>query len=521
MKISLYRIIFFTLAILIGQKMQAIDSGGKADYSFRRIAELYPWLCSANPAGLVTKDFNDFSQVRLSIENIDGSYKNYDDPANFFSSSVNTRSFVRRGNFYLMGNFDFTHFDKTAQAWSGTIHSRDVINMLTDSIPGRVLGESYRMSGAAGYRINKIFSAGIGFNYETSTAAKRVDGRNKNVLSSFEIRSAIKITGDKFTGGLNLLYQYKAEFSDYIFLGDNSGKHIYNFQGGWMYIKESITNSSVLDRGYFSDYYGGALQLSYGSGNFRIFTEFDIKYKAEDNYDDFNLLRRYASTEGLFYSLILKAVYNTNISRHSLQLNFNCEERLSYKIENQYEPVPNEVNTWNWFEYGKTLRYYDAGRRYRAVYTLELGENKWNPRWSFSLSGNLIDFNSEFIVYPALYSQKYCFGGADLAISRHFRAGKFNLIDISLVAGNYKGKGDMLTVQNPVMTGVLTIASSLMEEDFFYNTSGRVLLGGGLRYRRTVNEDKGTTLFIDAGIRQFQRKGLSRTYLNINLGLNF
>ena len=183
--------------------------------------------------------------------------------------------------------------------------------------------------------------------------------------------------------------------------------------------------------------------------------------------------------------------------------------------------MPNEVNTWNWFEYGKTLRYYDAGRRYRAVYTLELGENKWNPRWSFSLSGNLIDFNSEFIVYPALYSQKYCFGGADLAISRHFRAGKFNLIDISLVAGNYKGKGDMLTVQNPVMTGVLTIASSLMEEDFFYNTSGRVLLGGGLRYRRTVNEDKGTTLFIDAGIRQFQRKGLSRTYLNINLGLNF
>ena len=95
--------------MLIGQKMQAIDSGGKADYSFRRIAELYPWLCSANPAGLVTKDFNDFSQVRLSIENIDGSYKNYDDPANFISSSVNTRSFVRRGNFYLMGNFDFTH----------------------------------------------------------------------------------------------------------------------------------------------------------------------------------------------------------------------------------------------------------------------------------------------------------------------------------------------------------------------------------------------------------------------------
>lgn len=520
MKIQSYRFLTLIFALLAAISLRG-EGQIKRYYTFDRIEALYPWLTSGNAAGLIKKDFSDFSQVRAGLQSISGLYKNLDDPEKNLNISLNTRSFVNRGNFFFKGAFEFSHFERSNQAWSGTISPRSVINMMTDSIPGRVLGESYIMTGEMGYKISEIFAAGVGLNYENSSAAKRTDGRNRNILSAIEIKPAVVFTLGGFTVGANFIYKYGAERVDYLFLGDPTGKNIYNFQGSWMYIKEGITNTIVLDRGYFSDFYGGAVQASFDSERFNFYSELEVKYSGENDYDGNNLLRRYALSEGLDYTYKGKISYNSDNSRHLLFVDLKSGERLSYKIENQYEPVPDEANTWNWFEYGKTLRFYDKERNLRASYIFETGGDRWNPLWKISLSGSLIKYSSEFIVYPARYYQDYSIGGAELLVSRHLNIGRKAMIDIYLNGGAYKGTGDVLSVENPLSTGVLHLADNLMTEDFLFKTSGRVAFGGGFSYRRVFNEKKGTTLFIDAGLRRFQRKGLSRNILSVNLGVNF
>ena len=520
MKSSLYKV-FVAVLFFLSCLFSTADGQEKNNYTFNRIEHLYPWLSSGNSAGLIVKDFSDFSQVQGSFESKWGDYRNFDDPDKEFILSARTRSYVTKGKFVFYGSFGLSHFERSNLAWSGTIYPRSVINMMTDSIPGKHLGESYRISAGAGYRFNQTISAGLGFDYETTTSAKRVDGRNRNTLSSVEVRPAIIIKSNSFMAGANLMYRHNAERVEYAFLSDVTGKHIYNFQGGWMYMKEGITNSSVLDRGYFSDHFGGALQGLLSSGRFNLFGELSADYGRENDYDDYNLLRRYSTAEMLKYNMKLRSEYKSDKLRHIITLDGEVRERLSYKVENLYEPVPDESNTWNWFEYGKTLRYYDRAEAYKGSYAIESGGDKWNPSWRFLLEGGIRKFTSEFIVFPSHYNQEFNISGGELSVVKHFKVGERSLLDISLLGGAYRGWGDMIEVVNPLVSGNLLIANKIMEEDYLFNTSGKVLLGGGVKYRVSLNEKKGTTLFIDAGLRQYQRKGLSRNFVSVNLGLKF
>lgn len=509
------------LFVLFCFRISNAQSKEKLDYTFNRIASLYPWLSSSNPAGLTVKDFNDFSLVQGGVESKRGGFRNFDDPEKDLNLSAITKSYVSRGKFVFFGSFGLNHFEKTNMAWSGTIYPRSVINMLTDSIPGKHLGESYRISAAGGYRFNQKVSAGLAFDYETATLAKRVDGRNRNVLSSMEVRPAVMFNLGNLMAGANLIYKHNAERVEYLFLSDITGKHVYNFQGGWMYMKEGITNSTALDRGYFSDFFGGALQGSLSLGSFSLFGELRADYGRENDFDEYNLLRRYSIAEILNYSLRLRAEYKTGINRHIISLNGAVRERLSYKVENQYERVPGEANTWSWYEYGKTLRYYDRVEDYRGTYSLETGDDKWNPSWRFSLEGGVRRYRSEFIVFPSSYNQDFNISGAELSALKHIKIGKKSKLDVSLLGGAYKGSGEMLVVTNPLVYGNLHIASKLLEDDYLFNISGKILMGGSIKYRISLNETKGTTLFIEAGFRQFQRKGLSRSLLSVNTGLKF
>jgi hypothetical protein len=520
MKSSLYKV-FVAVLFFLSCLFSTADGQEKNNYTFNRIEHLYPWLSSGNSAGLIVKDFSDFSQVQGSFESKWGDYRNFDDPDKEFILSARTRSYVTKGKFVFYGSFGLSHFERSNLAWSGTIYPRSVINMMTDSIPGKHLGESYRISAGAGYRFNQTISAGLGFDYETTTSAKRVDGRNRNTLSSVEVRPAILFKSKSFMAGANLMYRHNAERVEYAFLSDVTGKNIYNFQGGWMYMKEGITNSSVLDRGYFSDHFGGALQGSLSSGRFNLFAELGADYGRENDYDDYNLLRRYSTVEMLKYNMKLQSEYKSEKLRHIFTLAGEIRERLSYKVENLYEPVPDESNTWNWFEYGKTLRYYDRAEAYKGSYAIETGGDKWNPSWRFLLEGGLSIYTSEFIVFPSNYNQEINISGGELSVTKHFKVGRGSLLDIILLGGAYSGWGEMIDVINPLVSGNLLIANRLMEEDYLFNTSGKVLLGGGVKYRISLNERKGTTLFIDAGLRQYQRKGLSRNFVSVNLGLKF
>lgn len=520
MKISIYKFLLGLSFIIQSNVIQA-EEESKGLLTIERAKILYPWLMSKNAAGLTVNNFGSLSQVNGGVEYVTGDYRRVDDPEVMTRASVGTESFLSRRDIFFYGSFNFDHIEKRGQAWSGTIKPRSVINMMTDSIPGRVTGENYRISAGVGYRANKTLSAGIGFEYETATAAKRVDGRNRNVASSIEVRPSVMFRKGGFMAGANLIYRHDAERADYIFLGDVTGKHIYNFQGGWMFVREGITNSTVMDRGYFSDYYGASLQGSFCSGNTALYGELTAEYGNENDFDDYNILRRYAFTESMNLSMNAGITITGNSTNHLVKLYAGFKERLSYKIENLYEQVPGEVNTWSWFEYGMTLRYYDRFENYTGSYSIEVGGNRWNPDWVFTLSGVVDRFFGEFIVYPSYYLQEINCAGGELSANRSFAIGKRSLLDISLSGGASKGWGEMMDISNEIESGNLKIASNLLESDYNYTTSGRVIMGGGVKYRYSLSDKKETTLFVNAGFRQIQRRGSSRSLISVSLGLLF
>lgn len=95
---------------------------------------------------------------------------------------------------------------------------------MLDSIPGKVLSESYDMSGKIAYALTNKTALGIGISYHTATMAKRTDGRNSNVYSSICIKPGVNHKTANFTTGLNFNYKYDVDRVTYDFIGDLTGK---------------------------------------------------------------------------------------------------------------------------------------------------------------------------------------------------------------------------------------------------------------------------------------------------------
>ena len=176
------------------------------------------------------------------------------------------------------------------------------------------------MTGKIAYKMSEKIALGIGLNYNTSTMAKRKDGRNSNTFSALDVKPGVSFKFGNFTTGINLIYQYWTDKVKYEFIGDESGKNLYYMEGLFFMTKSGITNTTIVDRVYYMQSYGGAIQLDYRKDNFEFFNQFKIGSGYLNNYEDGALTKRYSREDLLNYQYNTSLKFMGNRINHFIQL---------------------------------------------------------------------------------------------------------------------------------------------------------------------------------------------------------
>lgn len=525
----------FLIICLQPASLMAQKRSDKAVYSFDRMEKRFPWISSDNGAGLVYNQSLDFSTINAYFGETNGGYRNFNDPEKFQRMGIKTESYVKVKNVYFYGSFNYDYGIKQNQAWLGTIFPNSALNPILDSIPGKVFNESYILAGKVGYKLNDRFSAGAAMNYHTATAAKRIDGRNANTMSKLSVSPGITFNSGIFTAGLNIAYQHNVEKVGYDFIGDITGKSIFYSEGLWFFIKTGITSTTTLDRLYSSNVYGGAFQLQLRNKNISFFNQLKVDYNRESDFEDVNLIKRYAFVDGLRYDYKGDFILKGNKMDHYIGLKFVNDEQFSYNVVSIYEPIPGELNSWGYFEYGKTLRYMQNVRQYGAEYKAYVKRSDWHCSWIFTLGGTLREVVKDYRIYPAKYHQDYSNTEFYAKVEKSLIIGKKSFLDININGGFVMGDGTILSAVNPMTSGSLKLNNDILERDFAYQTAERFVAGGGIKYSRTLNIEKGSVIFCGVNYRhQFLNDGgkldssLSevlpgqyRSTISASVGINF
>ncbi|MDD2583797.1 MAG: DUF6850 family outer membrane beta-barrel protein [Bacteroidales bacterium] len=494
----------------------------KRHYTFEKIETKNPWLQSGNAAGLVFNKAQNFSNLEGFYTNESGDYRNFNDPENYSTYGIETKSYSKINNVYFYGSFKYDYGVNKNLAWRGTVYPESNLNPIVDSIPGKVLRESYIMSAKVGYNLTDHISIGAEFDYNASTAAKRTDGRNLNTLSMLTVSPGIIFRTNKVKVGLNLTYDRDVEEAKYKYIGETTGKEIYYMEGLWFYTAQGITNTTNLDRKYIRDIFGGAVQAHFRSGKLCIFNQFSAKFGQEDDGEDNNYTKRYAYVESLNYKYDGRfRLVGQNVD-HILSLSFLSKENLSYNVVTNYERVPDELNQWEFYEYGKTLRYMTNYQKYGAEYKTFFKDDEWRSTWIFAAGINHLVSEKEYKVYPAHYKQDFSLNEIYVRASRDLDLNQKSFLNVELNGGYTTTDGTMLEATNPLTTGALKLNESILNKDFEYYMADRYSVGIGAKYSRMLNIQKGSAVYLKANYKHMDAGDLgTRGFFALSLGLNF
>jgi hypothetical protein len=503
---------------------QVCDSLSKCGYTMEEINLRSPWAISENTAGLVYYDLMDYSTVGTFYNSKTGDFRNYNTPESMWNMGAYTQAYKKINKVYFYGDFQYQYDTKLNQAWLGTIYPDFTVNPILDSIPGKVLQESYLMSGKIAYKMSEKVALGLGVNYNTSTMAKRKDGRNANVFSALDMKPGISFKSGNFTSGISFIYQYWVDKVKYEYIGDESGKNIYFMEGLFFMTKSGITNTTNLDRKYFMQSYGGAIQLDYRVDNLEFFNQFEFRNGYLDNYEESSLTKRYSRED------LLKYQYNAALKimgermNHFILFDIKSNDRASYAILNNYEPVPEEIKSWQYYEKDKVLRYLDLHKDLDASYRFCFKDSDW--RYNFTLTAGFNKFWSDktYKIYPNRYSQDYSVNSFYLKGVKFFYSRQKHIIELNagFSASNGSLSDKMLNATGTGDLGQLKLNRSLLSRDFNYHNVSRKSYSIGSRYRHILNPGKGNSFDVSLHYMLIRsRDKLNRNYLSAAASYNF
>lgn len=479
-------------------RVNAQDSLAKNFYSFERIERNVPWLCSSNGAGLIyNKTERNFSTVGTYFHHTEGEYRNYNQAKEIDNLGIFTKSYTTLKNLYFYGSFNYDYAVRNQQAWLGTVYENTNINPMLDSIPGKNIREAYKLQAKVAYKFSDLFAAGVAFDYHTATAAKRIDGRNMNTYSKLLVAPGVTFATKYLNAGINLSYGHYAEQLGYSYLGDPTGKYLCYMEGLFMYTSSPITAGGgyIKERRYEKDMFGGGVQVELKFGDFSFYNNFSAEYADENDYEGSGqITKRYASVKMLTYNYLGEFRYSLGCMDNSLRVTYSSKEDLSYNVVNNYEQVPGEVQ-WDYFEYGKVLRYMSQIQQYGIEYHGFVKKNEYLSKVDFTMGYTQTKSDKKEKIFPAEYNQHIKMSDFYASVNKNFVVGS-SVIRVNINGGFSGGNGDPVMISNPHTTGALKLNKGVLAHDYVYKVSGSHRIGGGVSYSYGINQQKGETIHI-------------------------
>lgn len=525
-------------ATLIAQEDK--DFNGKAYYSFERIEQTAPWLKSGNGAGLIfsTTPMN-FSEAALYYNNVNGDYRNYNQAKSSNNFGLDTKSYSHIGNVYFYGMFNYDRTTKNEQSWLGTVDENSNLAPMTENVPGKVVTEQYILQAGVGYKFSNNFAVGFDVNYRDASAAKKKDGRNKNILSNFTVSPGVVYSSKYINAGANFIYRYDSEKANYTYLGDTKDKELYYFEGLFFYSAVNAGATGLVDsRKYETNYYGVGGQVELKAGVFSFYNQFRYITAKQNNFETYNFAKNTNSDEIREYDY--QGVFSVKCKKidNYLKIGFNSNENALNAVINSYREVEGEQSQFDWYKEGEVLRYMDSRKTYSAEYTGVIKRSETFANVSWCLGYSRTDVEKEHKNYPADYTQDYKLDRYYASIEKSFICGDNSFINIGVNGGYVKGSGNSLTETNPLESSSIRIHKELLATDYLYNVTDHTYFGGNIKYSYIVNAEKGYTAWIKAGY-LYRKMGSnaelskalssenisfnkdSRQYFNVTIGFNF
>lgn len=486
-----------------GASGSALSAQNRDTTSWQRLEEIArwnAWMQSNNAAGLVMLPPLRMSQIVLSAVGERGPLRDVSAAEESFRLGIDAGSCLRLGSrTTVCGEVAYERFAGRGMSGSFFIDPQqtpfDLVEYTTEN-PGRKKLERYRLSGAAGYALNRRLAAGIRFDYATANYAKRKDLRHINSLLDLEIRPALLLRiGSHFALGVTYAYRRRIEslllqvygktdrvYESLLDYGARFGKREVFGENG--YTKENETKP------LFDRYHGAALQLDWRpQRGVSLFGEVSIRTRKGYYGRPSPSTVVYSNHSGSEVACVGQLVCDAGRHRHRLRL--ELERREVANRENIFTYQNEEVGR----SYIRYLGEADVGNRMRQsatiLYTGQFARQRELPVWQVTLDGGVAQRRIRAVNYPDYRRQRLTEWHLRAGGLRHLLRGR-NLWAFSLGGGYGAGSGAPCTEGSYDDSGrseTLTrrLDDRLLAEQEFL-TARRIELSLGLQWTRRLGK---------------------------------
>lgn len=512
------------LLLLLALSVRAQE---KKFYRMDRLKADNPWILSHNAAGLTANTVHRFSIVEGSWQYTTGDYRNVSDPTDRNRMNLLTESVLRLNKVYFYGKFSFDYDIRRNMGWTHVLNPYYTSIYMADSVPGQQTLEVYHLDGGIGYPLGKHFAIGAKVTYENASNAKRKDARNQNTFMQLQLYPGILFHMGPVRIGANMIYQKMTEMVDVKIIGTGKIHEIFQFDGLWHYTSTILTEGASIQSNHQEKLYGGAVQLELFNDQISFFNEISVTQRKQDIYpNDFTEERNGKIKERSFH-------YNGLLHKkgryydHYLSLRLDISNRLGYENIQQSEVVDQNEE---WVQYGSKNKSSADILQADVSYRLFRNRSAFNSSWDARVGAKGVYVERIYRIYPARFIQKIKNYEGYLSLNKNFLFKK-GMFDGGIRLAYTLGDGTLLDTEKEGPgeipdAGQYKRRDDLLQQEYEFFTSDRLLGGLNLRYTRFLQPEKGMSLYGD--VKMTYCRSLSggfqdenRTHLQVTVGFAF
>lgn len=528
-----YTIIFtICLVSLWSLSLRAQDEGiDKKKYSEELLKIYNPWMATQNTSGLYHfADQESISELYASFNNITGDFARTMDASNVNTYSVGSYSYQKYKNIGLFGKFEYQN------SYEDNVNWCDVMNpysgnpfILGDENGGDYHKELFHMEGGMSSTLFGEKSIwGIGVEYISSTGGKDNDPRPLNKLMKAEIKPGLLFTINNFRLGFNFNYSFTKEEINMKSFVDNESYILYQFRGLGLY---TFDNVSSFNRNYFSNRYGGNIQLGFNIGDIENITEAGFFYKKENVEDGSSTIKDFGYYEEELMSLKSSFILKKEDFIHKFVISGEVYDRMG-----AINILRNEADgfTYVWNKYGENRDYTQKSTNIALNYSLYKMNSKYAQDWKADIKLEYFDNNTQYKFDPDVFEEDYQGLDFKVALTKNFSLDENSLISINLYSGyNFNLDKNLYILSDSNKDALLIdniddfIIDDVVLMDYEWSTSNVFKAGGYFKYAVDIKAKNTTnSAYLKLAADYFNTDneifdGKSRTYLSASIGLLF
>jgi hypothetical protein len=502
------------------------------NYDFSHLETVNPYIKGNLAAGLyyyngLNDSLTHFSNALISSNIQNGKFRNpYTSDALCWKVNFETKSIIQFKDLTLLAHFGYQYEQQKNVRFNTIYETNSSPFFYSDSLFGNTKHENFTAGLKAAYHFKKIADVGISVDYLSASRAKTRDLRNEVDCMKFSIAGDVLFrVNKKWKSGLNMAWKRHFENLEVQQIAAGVNNNAFIFSGLWFYNPILFSPTSNYGRRSQSNVVSANLYNEFQIGNGFLFVNLgvskDTNHQYFKNYEEFgDYTRKHYFGEIRFVnaSLLINASYQLDKMLGYSVLQRSEVDTLSgspqYSTKAKYETYFSEIQQVG------------AGVYYRKTDKHNLLDEKYKIGLIYHFSRN---YQSN-LLYPVDFFQRFYCHYSGIHGSYSFVKNNDFLQFDAQTAYSF-GYGRMLDHQflngnNDFDPQNYTCMTSLLEQEYRYNTDPKIIADIFVKYKRKLLKNRNLNLVVSASYNgnyslSYYFQKASRNSYNVAIGLEF